>query len=119
MRRSEGTFLLEFCVAVPWIVIAAVLVGSSAKHILPDRGTPAPPPARRMVEKIREPAQADAQPALAPASPLHADGKDRHRRKKSAPAMGRKEDSNHPPYATVGTLKALQDVPAGSDLAKR
>ncbi len=119
MRRSKGTFLLEFCVAVPWIVIAAVFVGSSARYILPDRGNPAPPPARRLVEKIREPAKAGAQSALTPAPTPHADGKNRHTGKKGTAAMGGKKGSNHPPYVTVGTLKALQDLPADSGEAKR
>ncbi len=110
MRFTKGTFLLEFFGAIPWVVIAAILVASSARHILPNSDTPviqAPDQGARAVTLNREPAKKGAQPAFASARAARVERNLLHAKKKTAPPTGRKVHLNRPSFTVVGTLQNL------------
>ncbi len=95
MRPGKGTFLLELCVAIPWLLIAAILVASSARHILPNSDKPvvqAPYQAGQPAPINLGLDTAGAPRALAFTPVARLGDKNRHTRKKNAPPMGRKGD---------------------------
>ncbi len=110
MRFTKGTFLLEFFVAIPWVVIAAILVASSAQHILPNSNNPviqAPDQGARAAAINREPAKGRAQPAFASARVARVERNLPHVRNKTVPLIGRKADLNRPSLSAVGTIQNL------------
>ncbi len=108
MRQSKGTFLLEFCVAIPWIVIAAILMSSGARHILPNSdkvAVQAAHPGDRAVGKNVGLTQGSAPRAFASTPPARVSGQDRPFGQKTARPVGRKSDLERPSHDEAGALK--------------
>ncbi|MBZ5561722.1 MAG: hypothetical protein LAP13_04815 [Acidobacteriia bacterium] len=112
MRPGKGTFLLEFCVAIPWILIAAILVASSARHILPNSDKPvvqAPHQAGQAAPKNLGLDKAGAPRALAFTPVVRLGDKNQHTRKKNAPPIGRKGDLDRDSEDIGGRAQDLAD----------